>query len=540
METTFISIHDLTDNATILYSSDSVVDILGYTPDEIVNRSAWEFFSLDELPFAKDFYQKRVATDKAAVLGYCRVKDSHGNYVGCECCFTIVYDVMVVCTSIYRRGLQADKRAAEAPVVRRMFSSSPKDPRYHMLSHLSTKFSQASKNQDHEPRAALFLNRFTRTLTIMYATSGLQDVIGIPAETMRGRSFYYCISENCLPDAVKCLENAKGNDSIAYLRFWFRDPRIDDDDPAVTESEDSDEEMTTDTSVDGGVNLGGEPTSPGAAMDIDSDESKYGSRHSSGDSTRGPDTHEAIFGEARRAESSTSSLAASPERGRNSPTRAQEDHIELEAVISCTSDGLVVCLRKARPMIPHPTQRPARPVYERGLFAAPWASEPVLPPLETRGAAGFGSSFAPSLGPHGARRSSNVATAHGNGKAPEQSDFMNAIREQAIFAWALTGINGSLAEYGQGRPSGESLPHDGLPVWASDPRYASDSDRGSSDYRSGSDLPEPNKIDGRSAGPHIFGDPGLGRNSNHSSLGVGSGTNSANHSSNGTPYTGPR
>lgn len=88
-----------------------MVDILGYTPDEIVNRSAWEFFALDELPFAKDFYQKRVATDKAAVLGYCRVKDSHGNYVGCECCFTIVYDVMVVCTSIYRRGLQADSES---------------------------------------------------------------------------------------------------------------------------------------------------------------------------------------------------------------------------------------------------------------------------------------------------------------------------------------------------------------------------------------------------------------------------------------------
>ena len=41
-------------------------------------------------------------------------------------------------------------------------------------------------------------------------------------------SFYYCIAENCLQDAIKCLENAKGNDSIAYLRFWFRDPRTQD------------------------------------------------------------------------------------------------------------------------------------------------------------------------------------------------------------------------------------------------------------------------------------------------------------------------
>lgn len=164
-----------------------------------------------------------------------------------------------------------------------------------MLSHLSAKFAQPAKAQQHEPRAALFLNRFTRTLTIMYATSGLQEVIGISAETMRGRSFYYCIAENCLQDAVKCLENAKGNDSVAYLRFWFRDPRQDDQPPPP--DEDSDEEMTTDTST-GGVDLriGSEQgsASSGAAessgsMEVDAD--GHGG-HSSSDSTNAADTHE--------------------------------------------------------------------------------------------------------------------------------------------------------------------------------------------------------------------------------------------------------
>lgn len=101
---------DLTENATILYSSDSVVDILGYTPDDIVNRSAWEFFDLKELPVARDFHKKRVVSDKAAVLAYCRIKNSEGQWVGCECCFTIVYDVMVVCTSIYTRTPQSESK----------------------------------------------------------------------------------------------------------------------------------------------------------------------------------------------------------------------------------------------------------------------------------------------------------------------------------------------------------------------------------------------------------------------------------------------
>lgn len=376
-----------------------------------------------------------------------------------------------------------------------------------MLSHLSTKFHQPATQHLHEPRAALFLNRFTRTLTIMYATSGLEDVIGIPADAMRGRSFYYCIAENCLKDAVKCLENAKGNDSIAYLRFWFRDPRIDD--PPPNSADDSDEEMTTDISEDGGVQIQGSaalsPESPeydshdsnaaqsSNSMDLDKPgpDSGSNSRTSSGDSTRPSDTHEAIFGTSRAAESSTSSLAPSPSRDRNPPGRPQPDQIELEAVISCTSDGLVVCLRQARPMIPHPLQRPSEPRYANGLFAAPWAQEPLLPPIEARPGAGFNSGFAPSLGPLGARHDS-VSPARENG--PDSNSFMAAIRDQAIFAWALTGINGALADFSKGDPLGASFPQDGFPVWSSDPHAINGKD-----------------LDSGRPPTQIFGDPGLDR-----------------------------
>ena len=386
----------------------------------------------------------------------------------------------------------------------------------------------------------------------MYATNGLQDVIGIPAETMRGRSFYYCIAENCLQDAIKCLENAKGNDSIAYLRFWFRDPRIDDRPPP---EEDSDEEMTTDMSEDmseGGVNIGGgSTTSPDESsssnnsnaarsdgtMDVDqgTGSNEPNSRTSSGDSTNPHDMHEAIFGESLRAESSTSSVAPSPERRPRSPAQpqVQADPIELEAVISCASDGLVVCLRKARPMIPHPTHRPSRPAYENGLFAAPWAPEPMLPPLEARPGAGFGQAFAPALGPQAAR--SHGSPASGNG--PNQQDFMSAIRDQAIFAWALTGINGTLAEFGQGKPIGESLPKEGLPVWSADPRQSSESDKSSNGWHNGQEMfgaANRNAQEGRLE-PGFFGDPGLDRNSGSRSVSSAGNGNGNSHGS--TPGT---
>lgn len=316
----------------------------------------------------------------------------------------------------------------------------------------------------------------------MYATSGIEEIIGIPSDNMRGRSFYYCIAENCLQDAVKCLENAKSNDSVAYLRFWFRDPRVDD--PPEPEYE-SDEEMTngqtgstTGTSTDyseGGVGLQSSSSvshqnesavvdEPSSAMDID-EQPKPESRSSSGDSTA--DTHEAIFGDALAAESSASSLAPSPDGERHPAGEA----IELEAVISCASDGLVVCLRKARPMIPHPMHRPSKPVYENGLFAAPWAAEPIIPPIESRPGAGFGTTFAPALGPRGAQHPSHSPNSSStSGSSLDSTDFMSAIRDQAVFAWGLTGINGSLADFSRNKPSGQAVPEHGVPVWANDQR----------------------------------------------------------------------
>jgi len=108
---------DLSDEARILYSSYSIVDILGHTPDEVVNRSVWHFFHPEELPIAKAKYGRGVSLDKAAVLSYCRLKNRQGDWVGCECCFSIVYDVMVCCTSIYRHGMESQSKYTECRAV---------------------------------------------------------------------------------------------------------------------------------------------------------------------------------------------------------------------------------------------------------------------------------------------------------------------------------------------------------------------------------------------------------------------------------------
>ena len=332
-----------------------------------------------------------------------------------------------------------------------------------MLSYISNKFSKDQAPQSHEPRAALFLNRFTRTSTIMFATAGVANILGITAEELMGKSFYFCIAENCLSDAVRCLESAKANDSIAYLRFWFRNPLQADDVNNVARQR-SDEELDED---DGGVRIitsevRSEATpeaSPDAAIESSDSSPSEGneehrpahlqvthshdnSRTSSGNSTdMDRRSSDGVFDRpaALRQQSSASSIdPLGPGLPNMGPT-------EVEAVVSCTSDGLVVILRQARPMVPQALGSTQPVNHENGIFAAPWALTPFEIEDPVTG------SPPEARGPPGVER--------------EPSSIMSAIRDVAAFAWSLTGINGAIADLAHGKPTGEAQPPGGLPIW---------------------------------------------------------------------------
>lgn len=289
-----------------------------------------------------------------------------------------------------------------------------------MLTYISSKFSQLPRTLTHEPRAALFLNRFTRTLTIMFATNGVTEILGVTPRQLVSKSFYYCIQKECLKDAVHCLESAKANNSIAYLRFWYRDPLQDD------------------VSADLGI-------SPAAQRLPDV-------QHGGGSS-------------------------------KDQRYSSSESPIEVEAVVSCTSDGLVVVLRRARPPIPYLIEQ-ARggPVYASGLFASPWATHPILPQPYSNGPTkhwdetppvsrpihpsiypGYSSSCATSAIPP-TPPSGESSNSLSKGGAHSQS-FLETICDVAVFAWGVVGINGSLERYKRGTPTGESLPAEGVRIW---------------------------------------------------------------------------
>ncbi|KAI1462095.1 hypothetical protein F4805DRAFT_193783 [Annulohypoxylon moriforme] len=480
MEQTFMTIHNLSPDANILFASESIVDILGYQPQDVQGKSCFEFFHPEEVPFARSVHSRGVLLDKAAVLHYARIMSRDGQWISCECCFTIVHDVLVACTSIYRRGERSERRAIEAPQIRRIFSSSPRDPRYHMLEHLSPKFKM--QPMEREPRAALILNRFTRTLTVMFATNAVSSILGVRPDQVQDKSFYECIAENCLADAIKCLESAKANDSIAYLRFWYRDPRREEDfeDEDEDEGENDEDDEESEQERDGKLGDDDIITSDAHvpaenAMDVDVDgvcdlkikaEAPISPEPSknivnNGDSPNGLFTPSSLPEDRRYSASEDTchpnTNSARRTNGRRARRRNPIPTFELEAVVSCTSDGLVVVLRKARPPIPslHP---PLLPVdFENGLFAAPWSEQPIRPYYPPE----HFYTFRPPLLPQYMPLREHVKTAGG----PPIDQLMKSIRDVAVFAWAVVGINGNLAAYGRGVPRESAQPQEGLPAW---------------------------------------------------------------------------
>ena len=255
-------------------------------------------------------------------------------------------------------------RRHEGIAVREKFVINSKgNPRYAMIAHIAPKFEVAREEADHEARAAIILNRFTRTLTVMYATHSLEDILDVAPEDFIGKSFFECISEDCLDDAIYALESAKENDSIAYLRFVWRNP-------------------------------GGGRSPSGSATEVSDDEaSEDGDGEESGSTDPG------------------NSATISHTREPNSPAlSAQSPEIEVEAVVSCTSDGLVVILRRA-----------TGPRERHGYFAAPWANRAHSTPS---------SSY------------SSIYTGVSTSKLqPRDQNLMEAITKVAVFAWSLRSLN---------------------------------------------------------------------------------------------------
>ena len=219
---TFITLQSLTREADLLFCSDSVTDVLGYEPAELVGRSLFSLIHPEEKLKTISIWYDGLMADSASVLVYCQLQTKESGYVKCECVFTVVYDITVAAVTLHLTWNATERRRA-AIQAGDGFAGVHRDPRYSMIAHLSAKFT-AHYQDYHEPRVALILNRYSRSLPIMYATHACHMLLGLNSNQIKGRSFFNCIDGSSLQEAIGVIEHAKTYNTIAYLEFLFQQP----------------------------------------------------------------------------------------------------------------------------------------------------------------------------------------------------------------------------------------------------------------------------------------------------------------------------
>ncbi|ORY83682.1 hypothetical protein BCR37DRAFT_378647 [Protomyces lactucae-debilis] len=386
MELTFITMHSVAADARLLYASDSITDVLGYEPEEVIGKTTFDFFHPNEVPLARNEHQNAVDLDRASVLAYVRVLNKQGEWIGCECVFSIVYDVIVAATTVYHHDSHRRiGRALAAPIIRQAFSASVGDPRYEMLVHLSERFTSIASNRRKEPRAAFILNRFTKNLTILYATYALDELVGLRPDQVVGESLLSCVQADCLDGVLEAIDLAKTNDSVAYMRFAWKSPHA-----------------------------GSSEHSPERMLSANYSPAGNGNGHTNGQNGTG----------------------SSEEPGTPSDVGGSmfdDGTVDVEAVISCTSDGIILVLRRAS------TALPARP--PKGLFAVPWSTVPLYP--------------APPRPSHMMYETEGVPADDIAAGSRENQHALGVIQDVAVLVWGLQINEEMVARLARGTPVGD-------------------------------------------------------------------------------------
>ncbi|PPQ72956.1 hypothetical protein CVT26_014530 [Gymnopilus dilepis] len=93
----FIGAVDFTQEAKWLFMTDSVTDLLGFEPKDLIGKSSLDLVHPDEFPRVKQIHYETIQQDKAAVLVYLRMrhKDPCKGYVLCGVSRTVVHNVLI-------------------------------------------------------------------------------------------------------------------------------------------------------------------------------------------------------------------------------------------------------------------------------------------------------------------------------------------------------------------------------------------------------------------------------------------------------------
>ncbi|KZS93567.1 hypothetical protein SISNIDRAFT_454775 [Sistotremastrum niveocremeum HHB9708] len=241
MDVSFIAIIDSGKDARWLWLSNSVTELLGWLPEELVGKSPFELMHPDELHKVQEMHYQTVSQDKAAAVAFLQFKHKDpGRYILCKIARSVIHDALIGSVSAAHEGnrlMVSTSTAQEVEVIssdaarfcyRRWNDPTPAPVNFPSRSSPAVSSPSPSSNGDSSEalvetmrryddqfpydtvhpseRTGLILNRFTLGCTVLYCTN---DLI-LDSKLVQNRFFFDFVDEEDQADVLRWVNMVKG------------------------------------------------------------------------------------------------------------------------------------------------------------------------------------------------------------------------------------------------------------------------------------------------------------------------------------------
>ncbi|KAF9982304.1 hypothetical protein BGZ65_003015 [Modicella reniformis] len=220
----FISFHDLTPEAHYLWASPTIYDVLGYEPEEVVGMRAYNYIFSDDIADSRTAHKENLINDLVASQIVLRYKDKDNRPVYCACVFSLCYDFIVNCATMLDPGAEAyvQLRAHSSAMTRLVGSKKEEFERMKRHHEAFTANTWNHKVMEPEARVCLIINRFSRNLIVMYASSACEKVFHMDPDQITGKPILLFLRSDDLASFVEQVDIIKTSTAITQMRFWFQ------------------------------------------------------------------------------------------------------------------------------------------------------------------------------------------------------------------------------------------------------------------------------------------------------------------------------
>ncbi|KAI8358115.1 hypothetical protein B0O80DRAFT_274461 [Mortierella sp. GBAus27b] len=218
----FIAFCDISPDARILWVSPSGYSLFGYEPEDVIGRPGFEVIYPDEHADVLQFLAEYTANDLIASQIVVRFVMKDGQQILCALLACVCYDFTVNVFKVQDPDVEK-RRWAHSTIMNRGMGSKKEFEgmrRHHQASE------NAWNNQAMEPeaRVCLIINRYTRGLTVMYASSACEKVLHVDPDDITGKPILLYVRSDDLAPFVEQVDLAKTTTTISQMRFWFQSP----------------------------------------------------------------------------------------------------------------------------------------------------------------------------------------------------------------------------------------------------------------------------------------------------------------------------